>query len=130
MYGQLQQILTDSTEELHSTCTEGLRKVRYMTYTVIQVMVVVEVVEVVVLLTLHIQALTEERKLYCFVVDHFCSVVHNQIAYNSTVSNHVCMQHNSHISTYDVHSLIKYCRLKLSPGPPSAHLQMNFLLRV
>lgn len=32
------------------------------------------------------QALIEERKLYCFVVEHFCSVVHNQIAYNALVS--------------------------------------------
>lgn len=39
---------------------------------------------------LTMQALIEERKLYCFVVEHFCSVVHNQIAYNALVS-HYCM---------------------------------------
>lgn len=32
------------------------------------------------------QALIEERKLYCFCVDHFCSVLQNQIAYNAAVS--------------------------------------------
>ena len=36
-----------------------------------------------------IQALIEERKLYCFVVEHFCSVIHNQIAYNALVSHYV-----------------------------------------
>ncbi|XP_064406155.1 brain-specific angiogenesis inhibitor 1-associated protein 2-like [Halichondria panicea] len=51
---QLKQVLSDYTEELHAARAEGLRK-----------------------------ALIEERKLYCFVVEHFCSVVHNQIAYNA-----------------------------------------------
>lgn len=51
---QLKQVLNDYSEELHSMRVEGLRK-----------------------------ALIEERKLHCFVVDHFCSVVHNQIAYNA-----------------------------------------------
>lgn len=51
---QLKQVLTDYEDELHTTRVEGLRK-----------------------------ALIEERKLYCFVVEHFCSVVHNQIAYNA-----------------------------------------------
>lgn len=34
----------------------------------------------------HSQALLEERKLFCFVLDHLCSVIHNEIAYNASVS--------------------------------------------
>ena len=43
------------------------------------------------------KALTEERKMYCFVVDHFCSVIHNQIRYNAMVNmalahvHHLCL---------------------------------------
>ena len=32
------------------------------------------------------QALLEERKLYCFVLDHLYSVIRNEVAYNATVS--------------------------------------------
>jgi hypothetical protein len=51
---QLTQILRDQEDELHLARVEGLRK-----------------------------ALLEERKLHCFVLDHLCSVIHNQIAYNA-----------------------------------------------
>lgn len=51
---QLTQILSDQQEELRLARVEGLRK-----------------------------ALLEERKLYCFVLDHLCSVIHNEIAYNA-----------------------------------------------
>ncbi len=33
-----------------------------------------------------LQALLEERKMYIFVVDHFCTVVHNEISLNALVS--------------------------------------------
>lgn len=52
--GQLKQVVSDYTQQLHSTRVEGLRK-----------------------------ALLEERKLYCFVVDHLCSTIHNEIALNA-----------------------------------------------
>ena len=34
------------------------------------------------------QALLEERKLYCFVLDHLTSVIRNEVAYNATVITH------------------------------------------
>jgi BAI1-associated protein 2 len=52
---QLKQIESDQTECLHQTRVEGLRK-----------------------------ALLEERKLYCFVLDHLTSVIRNEVAYNAT----------------------------------------------
>lgn len=32
------------------------------------------------------QSLLEERKLYCFVIDQYCVVVRNEIAWNAVVS--------------------------------------------
>ncbi|CAI8040544.1 Brain-specific angiogenesis inhibitor 1-associated protein 2 [Geodia barretti] len=52
---QLKQIESDQTECLHQTRVEGLRK-----------------------------ALLEERRMYCFVLDHLTSVIRNEVAYNAT----------------------------------------------
>ena len=51
-----------------------------------------------------IQALLEERKMYCFVLDHLTSVIRNEVAYNATVSTNTM---NSHTYPFVVFCILK-----------------------